>query len=294
MFAHQVIEELEKFKKTTQYEEVINGSNEFIKQINKSQKFHLGDYDDLFTVYEKMIGKALFKGDNTVKMPFKTMWIDWTHKNHIPKPGESPTTKESVIAENLTDNIILYSCFSYSPDLQEWVPFYAYFMTQIGEKLDKKEESIWKLFTSEKPYKGFTAVRGISNYKGKLMQIAKECSYNITMLNLTLKLLNCKNIQTETIKAPEALNKKRRRNGKQEIFDYHVLNVVVPGKKRGYSPETEPLSHNRVHLCRGHFKEYTSEHPLFGHLTGLYWWQPHVRGQNKSGIVVKDYNVKTA
>ena len=294
MFAHQVIEALEKFKKTTQYEEVINVSNEFIKQINKSQKFHLGDYDDLFTVYEKMIGKALFNGDNTVKMPFKTMWIDWTHKNHIPKPGESPTTKESVIAENLTDNIILYSCFSYSPDLQTWVPFYAYFMTQIGEKLDKKEESIWKSFTSEKPYKGFTVVRGISNYKGKLMQIAKECSYNITMLNLTLKLLNCKNIQTETIKAPEALNKKRRRNGKQEIFDYHVLNVVVPGKKRGYSPETEPLSHNRVHLCRGHFKEYTSEHPLFGHLTGLYWWQPHVRGQNKSGIVVKDYNVKTA
>jgi len=40
-------------------------------------------------------------------------------------------------------------------------------------------------------------------------------------------------------------------------------------------------------------KEYTQEHPLFGKLTGLYWWQPHVRGQNKEGIVMKDYAIKT-
>jgi hypothetical protein len=108
-----------------------------------------------------------------------------------------------------------------------------------------------------------------------------------------LQILNCKNIVAEKIPAPEALNKKRRKSGKQELFDYHVLNVVVPSKKRGYHETTEPLSHNRVHLCRGHFKEYTAEHPLFGHYTGLYWWQPHVRGQNKDGIVMKDYKVTT-
>ena len=114
---------------------------------------------------------------------------------------------------------------------------------------------------------------------------------DLTTIYTTLKLLNCKNIQTEKIPAPEALNKKRRKAGKQELFDYHVLNVVVPSKKRGYHESTEPLSHNRVHLCRGHFKEYTVEHPLFGHYTGLFWWQPHVRGQNKDGIVMKDYNI---
>lgn len=108
-----------------------------------------------------------------------------------------------------------------------------------------------------------------------------------------LKLINCKNISTEVIKAPEALNKKRRKNNKQEIFDYHVLNVVIPGKKGEYREQSEPLSHVRVHLCRGHFKEYTAEHPLFGKLTGLYWWQPHIRGQNKDGIVMKEYNVTT-
>jgi len=97
----------------------------------------------------------------------------------------------------------------------------------------------------------------------------------------------------KTLPTPEALNKKRRKNGKQEIFDYHVLNVVVPSTKQGYREQSEPLSHVRVHLCRGHFKEYTQEHPLFGKLTGLYWWQPHVRGQNKEGIVMKDYAIKT-
>jgi len=50
--------------------------------------------------------------------------------------------------------------------------------------------------------------------------------------------------------------------------------------------------HVRVHLCRGHFKQYTADHPLLGRHVGLYVWQPHVRGKNKDGVVMKDYNVQ--
>jgi hypothetical protein len=51
------------------------------------------------------------------------------------------------------------------------------------------------------------------------------------------------------------------------------------------------LWHNRIHFQLGHFKTYTAEKPLFGHITGRFWWQPHVRGKNKDGIVMKDYVV---
>ena len=42
--------------------------------------------------------------------------------------------------------------------------------------------------------------------------------------------------------------------------------------------------------CRGHFKRYTEDKPLFGRYTGLYWWQPHIRGADRSGAVIKDYD----
>ncbi len=103
--------------------------------------------------------------------------------------------------------------------------------------------------------------------------------------------MNCKNIIAEKIFAPEKLNKKRIKHGKQELFDYHILNVLIPNYKHEYQEKREPLFHLRLHFCRGHFKHYTTEHPLFGKLTGMYWWQPHVRGKAQ-GFVEKDYNIK--
>lgn len=32
--------------------------------------------------------------------------------------------------------------------------------------------------------------------------------------------------------------------------------------------------------------------PLFGKLKGTYWWNPHVRGTEESGVVEKDYRIK--
>jgi hypothetical protein len=46
-----------------------------------------------------------------------------------------------------------------------------------------------------------------------------------------------------------------------------------------------------LHICRGHFKNFDDK-PLFGKLTGTYWWQPHVRGTAEAGIVEKDYRIK--
>lgn len=47
-----------------------------------------------------------------------------------------------------------------------------------------------------------------------------------------------------------------------------------------------------LHICRGHFAQYTDEKPLFGKLTGTFYIPMHTRGSLKAGAVVKDYNVK--
>jgi len=111
--------------------------------------------------------------------------------------------------------------------------------------------------------------------------------------NLALMVLNCKNITTIDNPPPEKLNKKRIRNGKQPLFTYKTL-ILKPSSKKQETQEAQGLWENRVHLCRGHFKTYTDKNPLFGSHTGRYWWQPVVRGNKEKGIVMKDYEIRTA
>jgi len=108
-----------------------------------------------------------------------------------------------------------------------------------------------------------------------------------------LRLLGCKNIRQELVEPPERVNKKRRRSGKQEMLSYHVLKVkpTMTRKSRSERTQSVPLSHQRLHFQRGHFKEFTEDGRLFGRHTGTFWWQPHVQGQNRKGIVLKDYEV---
>jgi len=111
---------------------------------------------------------------------------------------------------------------------------------------------------------------------------------HLRILDYALRILSCRNILTEEILPDERANKRRRRKGKQELFSYHVLKIKPVGKKQESVPQD--LWHNRIHLARGHFKTYTADAPLFGRITGRFWWQPQVRGRNKDGIIIKDYD----
>ena len=107
-------------------------------------------------------------------------------------------------------------------------------------------------------------------------------------------LLSCKNITALPVDPPEKLNKKRIKNGKTPLYRYHVLTVDVnKGRKLADKSPIQNVGIMPVHLCRGHFKEYSEEKPLFGKITGRFWWQPFARGNVKKGIVDKDYSIKS-
>jgi hypothetical protein len=54
---------------------------------------------------------------------------------------------------------------------------------------------------------------------------------------------------------------------------------------------TKGLRH-ALHICRGHFKTFSEESPLFGKHTGTYWWESQVRSKAELGIVEKDYRIR--
>jgi len=44
-----------------------------------------------------------------------------------------------------------------------------------------------------------------------------------------------------------------------------------------------------LHLCKGHFRTYNEERPLFGKIVCRIWVGTHLRGDPENGILIKDY-----
>ena len=320
MFAHQVIEALEKrigeMRKllrlnASQFRQMnlanyMSLHQETIDLIKKGQHFFMGDQNSLLCegAGKSLLGKQLFmEYPELMKLPYPICTFStFENSEQIPSHLENgiwiaPSSKRFSVVEQSGEYIrIIFA--SYTDDLEvqktEGVSWYlqsTVYVTRLGKVIEDVPSEM-----SHQRLNGRKTLQANMHVYEYLSQIThrSEDQGDLSVINAAMVLLNCKNITTEIIPAPAALNKKRRKAGKQEIFDYHVLNVTLPSNsKREYQGASVPLSHNRVHLCRGHFKEYTAEHPLFGRHTGLYWWQPAVRGQNRDGIVMKDYKIKT-
>ena len=238
-------------------------------------------------MFRNKIGRPLFSEDvQYLKLPYDVVWIDYLgfiNKSigvfSDGKEMRMQTTKEAILAINGEgDNEIIMFGFTYLPSMGKWA------VSAIGTDIH--------IGVSQ----GLHAFKYWDHNYGNLDEKEPRDLFDVgklSVLELFMLLLNCKNIEAECIKPSERLNMRRRKNGRQELFSYKILKIKQ--KMLGASrSKNEPLGgQNRIHLCRGHFKEYTKEHPLFGRITGLWWWQPHVRGQNRDGIVMKDYAVES-
>lgn len=113
----------------------------------------------------------------------------------------------------------------------------------------------------------------------------------VTRLTLFgVSLMHCRNVSvvdTEE-KVSRQVRRARERKGKVPALKYKTLQIKPTGRggDAGETTDVTPL-----HICRGHFKTYTEDAPLFGRIVGTYWWSDQVRGRAKNGLVVKDYKV---
>lgn len=106
-------------------------------------------------------------------------------------------------------------------------------------------------------------------------------------LNLGL-MLHCRNVTTETLKAPAALNKKRERTGKKPLYDYRILNVSPSSGSRNAAEEgaTGKRLEPRQHFRRGHIR-----HLGDGYSKPFTWVSPALVGNPERGRVDKDYAI---
>lgn len=105
------------------------------------------------------------------------------------------------------------------------------------------------------------------------------------ILNL-IEILSCRNVVTETIPAPIALNNKRKAKGKAPFFEYKVLMLSIPDERSTKTHESSGTHASpRVHLRRGHIRRLPNK---------VIWVNSSVVGNRKSGIIEKDYSVSNS
>lgn len=112
---------------------------------------------------------------------------------------------------------------------------------------------------------------------------------------LGVSFMHCKNVTLDEFEPTGKLSRAfERRHGRpltrHWTLDIEPMKTVLA---RDGDIERRGLRH-AVHICRGHFKSFTSEAPLFGKLTGTYWWMDHVRGDSDLGMIDKDYRIRIA
>lgn len=114
--------------------------------------------------------------------------------------------------------------------------------------------------------------------------------YNPTFL--ALSFLHCKNVIVNIHKSPP-LSKILVKKGIKPFCDYHVLNIEPMKKIIQHTEGSEGVGTKKaLHICRGHFADYTKGNGLFGKYKDVFWKESHVRGSIHEGIVDKDYAIK--
>jgi len=109
---------------------------------------------------------------------------------------------------------------------------------------------------------------------------------------LTLSFMNCSNVKLQTVRDGVDLIGDRPIVEHDPVTKIYTLTIepikkIIASKGGG----TGPLTPRALHICRGHFKDFSHGRGLFGKYKGIYWYPSTVRGNKKYGEVIKDYKV---
>lgn len=233
----------------------------------------------------------------TLKLPYPSVWMEWNIPRDIViegRRGESP--------HGNSYGCLLSDCANLPGGSQaagiqallliadpnpvqpvRIVPVMSQF--QVDQEGNYVKDSI--VATYDKMY---------AQDQAEAKQVVGFVQAHLNVAYIALNLINCKNVTTR--KAGDiglGRSGAAKRRGDPRI-EYHT--IVLPGMKyetdrqRRHRKPTQDLM--AVHRVRGHFKTFTADAPLLGQHVGTYWWGWQVRGSTKNGMVVTDYDVRSA
>jgi hypothetical protein len=126
----------------------------------------------------------------------------------------------------------------------------------------------------------------VGNFRTKEAEAASLWFHYVACF--AISLMHCKNVVLTERKNPAWFrgNPRRPRLEKWQVIEVGSINTRSKSEPADSGRETS------LHICRGHFRTYTAEKPLFGSYTGTVWVPAHARGSADVGVVHSSYEVK--
>ena len=177
-------------------------------------------------------------------------------------------------------------------DNVRWLLYFSLYIQDIQEK-NRLVTSVMRIYRDtndiSKEYKiEINPGPRFNNTEENLDLLRKILLHCFTHYRHAVALLHCKNV--ELVDEPLTRQQRRLKERKARTI-YKVLAIKEGDKSYRYLEHGHDGSKKALHLCRGHFRTYTDDAPLFGRVIGTFWIPAHVKGNKQFGEVVKDYKV---
>lgn len=323
MFAHKIVESLK--------DQLTNGiitSQWYARNLGnvigaiqeRAVGFYLGDAHDIDIAFDDFrkghkAPPRLFLDEAAVDIHFPYPVCLFMFKEPpTPDPGKQMTPQRAVLTAEYTNGLFIAYVMAHFKEIGSWFLSPQCYMISIGRPLTKnpdfeavieKKPTLASKQTFSVTEDGYAPaefetanIQTIALMEDMELELAQRCTIDdardLTVLNGALMLLNCRNVSYRTIQPSAKLNKKRRKKHREPLHSFKTLTIKLPGSKIPQGFSINGQDNRALHRCRGHFKTFTAEKPLFGRITGRFWWSHHLRGNPEAGTVEKDYKVEAA
>lgn len=252
-----------------------------------------------------------------VAPPFSTMFLEWMpdwlrQSRHTRRLGflvfSAKVIGDERAAWNLNRNESVQEVVgnilraTHEGERLKWVSMGALFIETYDKGIVPWSEIFWGVSESGRPVipqEGLPISPHLDDkvyFASSDEEIKHVLHFSELMLHvpfLALSFMHCKNVILREVTYSPKLQKARERRGKRPFITYRVIEVHPVRKILESEGEAHKTGLKKaLHICRGHFKDYTEGSGLFGKIHDIFWWDAHIRGNKQLGMSLKDYEVK--
>jgi len=216
--------------------------------------------------------------DSLSHLPFDEMWVEFDVPNNRPQDGHPPRVPMACTYHLVADS---------EPTGIDFAVVTVFIESNVVPMLDADTGRRGNLLIP-------MAIGGVAldpdnpqvprvGWSAYHWGLAVDCVLDaLNVVAMLGRFLNCRNVElVEVLPKTIASNPKKRRKRLSDPSRtrYRVVHVEPVGKRRrGHSASASATTAKRQHMRRGHFKTYGPDAPLFGRITGTYWWGPALCG----------------
>lgn len=121
-----------------------------------------------------------------------------------------------------------------------------------------------------------------------------QLNFAVIPISMAIGFLNCPSVRVITNKLSRPQRRLAEREGDKPLLEFHTLDIEPFRKVLRFEGHSGLQGNKKaLHACRGYFRVYTEERPLFGvpGLIGTYWTPPTIKGTAERGEIDKSYRI---